>query len=120
MDVVDVSAVKKDEVALKKQRYERVLNVVDGHFSRERVSAENRGFVSGSYNSFYVDMPRGAGQRSSIIERNIEIELGNSNVTIDVKNEDYFQEAERFGRAYETRFPGERVTLRHNFGLPKI
>ncbi len=115
MEIVDVRAIKKDELALKRQRYGRVLELVDAHFGTERASADGRGFGSGSYNSFYIDLDNVAAQRSSIPKSNIEIELGMSRVTIDVRNEDYLQEAEGFGRAYEVRFPGEKVTVRHNF-----
>jgi len=110
MEVIDVCAVADETKGLEKARYARALDLADSHFGRDRVAAEDRGFVSGSYDSLYVDFSvEGYRPVSSI-----EISVGKNGCTIDVHNKECFDEAQSFGQTYEERFK-ESVRLRHNF-----
>ena len=79
MDIVDVRAINDAAKSLQRDKYATACDLADSHFGASRVSAEGRGFVSGSPSrDIYIDMER----ESLHLKSNIEICVGKINAPL--------------------------------------
>ena len=110
MKIVDVLKEKTKEEEKAKVRYDQAISLADEIFGRMRITGDGRGLAScGRFDSFYVDFVNESGP----LRCGVEINLVGRPV-INVRDENTYQDAKRFGEEFERRL-GEEITLNHNY-----
>ncbi len=108
MEIID----EQERIARQREHFDRVAELADNVFGKERVAFSGRGFMSSARNDLYVDW-NADGSRAVY---NIEIHLGEFALftSIRVYNEKCFEEAKRFAEEYASKF-NNKIQLTHNF-----